>query len=52
MKETLTILALIAALGFAGESDYEAAKLQEQTYCQMVKDGKWPAYNPDITCQK
>ena len=42
---------LLAAFGFAGNSDYEDALKQEAHYCEMVKTGSWPAYNESIDCE-
>lgn len=39
------VFVLLAALGIAGQSDYEAEVQSEETYCKMVESGKWPDYN-------
>ena len=48
----LLALALIVALGLVGTADLEDAQRDEALYCEFVADGTWPAYNPDIFCEK
>lgn len=46
-----SVLALIfGAYGLMGTLDYEEELRQEQHYCQMVRDGAWPNYKPEINC--
>lgn len=52
MKTIYILAILLAMLGIAGIIDYEDALQEEQRYCDMVKAGAWPAYNPDINCKE
>lgn len=47
----LFLIAILALAGWAGSSDFEEAQREEARYCEMVKGGHWPAYNPDIECE-
>ena len=44
------LLAVLALLGSAGQSDLEAEQAEEAHYCSMVRDGFWPAYDDAIDC--
>lgn len=44
------LLAVLALLGSAGQSDLEAEQAEEAHYCSMVADGYWPAYDDAIDC--
>lgn len=44
------LLAVLALLGSAGQSDLEAEQAEEAHYCSMVRDGYWPAYDDAIQC--
>ena len=44
------LLAVLALLGSAGQSDLEAEQAEEAHYCSMVADGYWPAYDEAVTC--
>lgn len=44
------LLAVLALLGSAGQSDLEAELAEEAHYCAMVRDGYWPAYDEAVTC--
>lgn len=33
-----------------GTLDYEEELRQEQHYCQMVRDGHWPNFKPEVQC--
>ena len=37
-------------LGMVGSFDYQDAQANEQIYCEMVKEGTWPAYDKAIDC--
>tara|TARA_R110002072_G_scaffold22605_1_gene79166 strand:- start:2337 stop:2492 length:156 start_codon:yes stop_codon:yes gene_type:complete len=50
MRILLALAALVAALGLAGNFDFEEEQQQQDRYCEFVADGTWPAYNPDIQC--
>ena len=45
-------LFVIVAFGIVGQMDYEDAIEQERHYCDMVRQGHWPAYNQDIDCKR
>lgn len=45
-------LFVIVAFGIVGQMDYEDAIEQERHYCDMVREGRWPAYNQDIDCKR
>jgi hypothetical protein len=54
----LAIIALIAAMGIVGQSDFEDEQAQAEQYCEMVKLWKqtkgqagWPAYNGEGVCK-
>lgn len=56
-KRFLAILGAVlflAALGWAGESDYQEAKRQQAHYCYMVTSGAWPDYRHayDTLCKE
>lgn len=38
------VLVLLAALGIAGQADYEEEVRSAETYCKMVASGSWPDY--------
>ncbi len=55
----LVVISLVAAMGIAGNFDYEEEQRQTEQYCEMVKPWKknngqqgWPAYNGEGTCPK
>ena len=54
MTEKLKVAAMIClifgAYGLMGTLEYEEEKRQEEHYCQMVRDGLWPAYKPEVQC--
>ena len=45
-------LLLLAAFAIVNQMDYEDAIEQEQHYCDMVREGHWPAYKPEIDCKR
>lgn len=54
----LAIVAILVAMGFAGQMDFEDEQLQQDNYCEMVKLYKqsngqkgWPAYNGEAVCK-
>ena len=54
----LAIIALIVAMGFVGQADFEDEQAQAEQYCEMVKLWKqtkgqagWPAYNGEGVCK-
>jgi hypothetical protein len=54
----LAIIAMIAAMGIVGQSDFEDEQAQAEQYCEMVKLWKqtkgqagWPAYNGEGVCK-
>lgn len=46
------VLSLLLVLGVVGRGDYDDAVAAERHYCEMVEDKVWPAYNPNIDCNK
>lgn len=50
MKKIIIAVLVIFAIGRIGASDYEAAKLQEKTYCENVANKVWPNYDTSIKC--
>ena len=52
MRYLLALAAVIAALSFAGSMDLQDAQNHAGLYCQFVADGTWPAYDPQINCEK
>lgn len=54
----LAIIAIIFAMGFVGQNDFEDEQAQAEQYCEMVKLWKqtkgqegWPAYNGEGICK-
>ncbi len=45
-------LLLLAAFAIVNQMDYEDAIAEEQHYCDMVREGHWPAYKPEIDCKR
>jgi hypothetical protein len=41
----LVIMIVTVMLMYVGNAEYEDEKAEEETYCQMVKEGFWPDYN-------
>jgi hypothetical protein len=52
MRILLAVAALVAALGVAGNFDFEEAQQQQDRYCEFVADGTWPPYNSSINCEE
>tara|TARA_R110000822_G_scaffold277352_1_gene399230 strand:+ start:834 stop:992 length:159 start_codon:yes stop_codon:yes gene_type:complete len=50
--KTLAFVGLFVVLGLVGTADLEDAQRDEALYCKFVADGTWPAYNPEIYCEK
>ena len=46
------VAVLLIAYGVAGSGDYAEAERIEAEYCEMVRDGYWPAYRPEINCNQ
>ena len=44
-------LLLIVAFGIVGQMDYEDAIEQDKHYCDMVREGHWPNFKPEIECK-
>ena len=42
--------ALFAALGFIGASEFRDEIRADVHYCDMVADGHWGAYRPELDC--
>lgn len=45
-------LLLIVAFGIVGQMDYEDAIEQDKHYCDMVREGHWPNFKPEIDCKR
>lgn len=45
MKTAFRLIAVLLAFGFVGQTDYMAAKVDQEYYCEMVAGGRWPDYN-------
>jgi hypothetical protein len=52
IKTIAVWLALLAAFLIVNQMDYEDAIKEEQHYCDMVREGHWPAYKPEIDCKR
>lgn len=57
-KTILTAAGIIAAMGIAGQLDYEEEQRQAEQYCEMVRLWKqthgragWPAYDGEEVCR-
>ena len=50
--KALALVGLFVVLGLVGTADLEDAQRDEALYCAFVADGTWPAYNPEIDCNK
>ncbi len=47
------VVAILVALKFAGDADYQEAQDQQARYCENVSSGVWPDYkgNAAEVCQ-
>ena len=43
--QILAAIVIIAAILISSSMDAEDAAKEQQVYCEMVRDGKWPDYN-------
>ena len=50
MNKSVLIILFIASFLFASNDDFEEAVIQEDEYCEKVKDGTWGVYKPEINC--
>jgi hypothetical protein len=51
--KTIGVIAFIfLAFGIAGHMDYEDAIQQDLHYCDMVREGHWPNFKPEIDCKR
>ena len=50
IKRGWMIAVCACALVVLGSMSYSDAQDQQDEYCQMVADGHWPKFNPDIDC--
>lgn len=57
-KTILAVIGLVAAMGIAGQADYEEEQRQAEQYCEMVQLWKqtngrqgWPAYDGEEVCR-
>jgi hypothetical protein len=46
------VMILLLILGVVGRGDYEDQIAAERHYCEMVESKVWPAYNPNVNCNK
>ena len=46
------VLGFVAALAFAGGSDYEYEQHQAELYCKMVARGSWPAFKGECIAKE
>ena len=48
----LIALGVIFAMlfGMVGSFDYQDAQASHALYCEMIKEGAWPAYDNSIDC--
>lgn len=47
MKSAFGLIAVLLAFGWVGESDYQAAQVEQEYYCEMVAGGRWPDYKSE-----
>lgn len=52
IKTVGIILLMILAFGIVGQMDYEDAIEQDKHYCDMVREGHWPNFKPEIDCKR
>jgi hypothetical protein len=50
MKTLIAVIVAVVAYGYVGANDYEDELKQRDNYCEMVKAGRWPAYDESIGC--
>lgn len=57
-RTVLAVIGLVAAMGIAGQLDYEEEQRQTAQYCEMVAMWKesggragWPAYDGEEVCR-
>ena len=48
--KALTIITVIAVLGFVGNMDHADEVNQNARYCEMVNAGHWGAYKENVSC--
>lgn len=48
----LVVLGVAFAMlfGMVGSFDYQDAQTSHALYCEMIKEGTWPAYDNSIDC--
>ena len=51
-KKIIIGLVLLGFIAITSSMDYEDELEAERHYCQMVKDGNWPAFNEGVNCNK
>lgn len=50
---TLSMLSLLTLLIMVGGSmSYDDEKTKENYYCDMVKEGTWPAFKENVNCNQ
>lgn len=45
------VIIIIGLVSLAGHFGYEDEAISEQEYCEMVEDGLWGNYKPEIKCE-
>ncbi len=46
----LLLTALLTSVTLIGCSDYKEAKVFEDEYCELVAEGSWGNFKPEIDC--
>lgn len=49
-RKLLIGLVVLGLFGLVGSMDYQDELAEERHYCQMVKEGNWPAFKDDVNC--
>lgn len=52
LLKSLAVILIVGAFAVAGTMSYQDAKMEQARYCDMVEDGHWPAYKPEVMCGK
>jgi len=52
IKTIGAVIFVVMAFGIVGHMDYEDAIAQDQHYCDMVREGHWPNFKPEIDCKR
>ncbi len=49
MKAVFGTITILLAFGWVGQSDYQAAQVEQEYYCEMVAGGRWPDYKAECS---